>query len=98
MRNVNGADGDWRQSAACADHPDLFFPIGTTGTALVQLEQARRVCQSCQVRSACLEWALTTGADHGVWGGLSEEERRALRRRDRRPPTAPIPGTSRHSP
>jgi WhiB family redox-sensing transcriptional regulator len=72
---------DWRQKAACIDEdPELFFPVGTTGPALEQLERAKAVCQRCPVINECLEWALQTNQDAGVWGGLSEEERRALRR------------------
>ena len=72
---------DWRQRAACLDEdPELFFPIGTTGPALEQVEQAKQVCERCAVTEQCLEWALVTNQDAGVWGGLSEEERRSLRR------------------
>ncbi len=72
---------DWRQRAACIDEdPELFFPVGTTGQALEQLEQAKAVCHTCEVRDECLQWALETHQDSGVWGGMSEEERRALRR------------------
>jgi len=85
MRQNVDADGDWRHSAACgSNHPELFFPIGSGAPAKAQVEQARQVCHGCQVRSACLDWALKTGADHGVWGGLSEDERRALLRKRRR--------------
>lgn len=72
---------DWRQKAACIDEdPELFFPIGTTGPALEQLERAKAVCHRCDVMDQCLEWALQTNQDAGVWGGTSEDERRALRR------------------
>jgi WhiB family redox-sensing transcriptional regulator len=72
----------WYHYAACQNQdPELFFPIGNTGPALAQLEKAKHVCASCPVQSLCLEWALLAGIDHGVWGGLSEEERRVLRRR-----------------
>lgn len=71
--------------AACrAEDPDLFFPIGSTGPALVQTEDAKAVCRSCPVRQECLRWALDNGQDAGVWGGLDETERRALKRRSRR--------------
>ena len=70
---------DWRHKAACLDEdPELFFPIGNTGPALLQIEEAKQVCRRCDVRDACLQWALEAGQDHGVWGGLSEDERRAL--------------------
>ncbi|MCD7445661.1 WhiB family transcriptional regulator [Streptomyces lincolnensis] len=73
---------NWRDHAACRhEDPDLFFPIGTTGPALVQQEQAKAVCRRCPVREECLEWALDTGQAIGVWGGTSENERRALKRR-----------------
>jgi WhiB family transcriptional regulator, redox-sensing transcriptional regulator len=73
---------DWRHQAACRDEdPELFFPIGNTGPALVQIEEAKTVCQHCSVTEDCLTWALETGQDAGVWGGLSEDERRAVKRR-----------------
>ncbi|MGH8904497.1 MAG: WhiB family transcriptional regulator [Egibacteraceae bacterium] len=72
----------WRQKAACLDEdPELFFPIGTTGRALDQIEKAKAVCQHCPVIQECLKWALDTNQDAGVWGGMSEEQRRTLRRK-----------------
>jgi WhiB family transcriptional regulator, redox-sensing transcriptional regulator len=72
---------NWRQEAACLDEdPELFFPVGTTGPALEQLARAKAVCRTCDVIEDCLEWALDTHQDAGVWGGTSEDERRALRR------------------
>ena len=82
---MNAAEHDWRRNAACTSHhPELFFPIGTAGPALAQLERARQICRSCPVRLACLEWAIDVGADDGIWGGLSAQERQSLRRRRRR--------------
>lgn len=76
---------DWRHRAACLDEdPELFFPIGNSGPAIVQIEQAKRVCNRCEVIDTCLRWALETGQDAGVWGGLSEDERRSLKRRSAR--------------
>ena len=72
------------QAACTATDPELFFPIGTTGPALAQTAEAQHICRGCPVRSACLEWAMQTGADFGIWGGLAEDERRALQRRQRR--------------
>jgi WhiB family redox-sensing transcriptional regulator len=75
---------DWRQHAACRrEDPDLFFPIGTSGPSLMQEEQAKTVCRRCPVQEACLEWAMETDQTIGVWGGTSETERRALKRRIR---------------
>lgn len=71
----------WRAKAACLDEdPELFFPNGNTGQALMQTEQAKAVCQQCPVMTECLEWALNTGQHDGVWGGKSEDERRRMRR------------------
>ncbi|MGO9142051.1 MAG: WhiB family transcriptional regulator [Streptosporangiaceae bacterium] len=76
---------DWRHYAACRDvDPELFFPIGNTGPALLQIDEAKQVCQRCAVLDSCLQWALESGQDAGVWGGLSEDERRALKRRGSR--------------
>ena len=72
---------DWRDGAACRDtDPDLFFPVGTTGPAIEQIETAKAVCRACDVQKDCLDYALTTNQDSGIWGGTSEEERRTVRR------------------
>lgn len=71
----------WRDKAVCLDEdPDLFFPAGTTGHALEQIKKAKMVCRRCEVAQVCREFALDTGQDAGVWGGKSEDERRAMRR------------------
>jgi len=76
---------DWRHAAACLDEdPELFFPIGNTGPALLQIEDAKIVCRTCAVAAQCLQWALENNQDSGVWGGLSEDERRSLKRRTAR--------------
>ncbi|MDR0432728.1 MAG: WhiB family transcriptional regulator [Bifidobacteriaceae bacterium] len=76
---------DWRHAAACLDEdPELFFPIGNTGPALVQIDDAKAVCRRCEVATTCLQWALDNNQDSGVWGGLSEDERRAFKRRTAR--------------
>ncbi|WP_042428033.1 WhiB family transcriptional regulator [Streptacidiphilus anmyonensis] len=73
---------DWRHRAVCKDEdPDLFFPIGNNGPALLQIEEAKAVCRRCPVMEHCLQWALITGQDAGVWGGMSEDERRNMLRR-----------------
>ena len=75
----------WRDRAACLDEdPELFFPIGNTGLALLQIEEAKAVCRHCEVVDVCLKWAVEFGQDAGVFGGLSEDQRRALKRRDAR--------------
>ncbi|AJC56053.1 WhiB family transcriptional regulator [Streptomyces sp. 769] len=78
----DGAAMDWRHRAVCREEdPELFFPIGNTGPALLQIEEAKAVCRRCPVMEQCLQWALESGQDSGVWGGLSEDERRAMKRR-----------------
>jgi WhiB family transcriptional regulator, redox-sensing transcriptional regulator len=76
---------DWHDHSACRDtDPDLFFPVGTTARAQAQVARAKSICAECTVRSECLDYALDTNQDAGVWGGLSEEERRDIRRARRR--------------
>ncbi len=76
------ASAEWRREAACRDtDPDLFFPVGTTGPAIDQIDTAKAVCRACHAQSLCLEYALATNQDSGIWGGTSEDERRQLRKR-----------------
>lgn len=72
----------WRTDAACRrEDPDLFFPDGTTGRHLIQMEAAKQVCYRCPVMEQCARWALAAREEHGVWGGFSEDERRTILRR-----------------
>lgn len=76
---------DWRADAACRDEdPELFFPLGDAGPALLQIDEAKAVCGRCTALTECLAWALESGQDAGIWGGMSEAERRTLRRRSAR--------------
>jgi WhiB family redox-sensing transcriptional regulator len=61
--------------------PDIFFPVGYTGPAIAQAELAKSFCHRCPVEQECLDWALDTGVEFGVWGGTTEQERAATRRR-----------------
>ena len=71
----------WRTRSACRDSdPDVFFPIGSSGPAVEQIETARRICTACPVSDECLEFALATNQEAGIWGGTTEEERRKLRK------------------
>ncbi|HSS11264.1 MAG TPA: WhiB family transcriptional regulator [Acidimicrobiales bacterium] len=80
-RSIEWDLDDWRDQAACRDtDPDLFFPIGTTGPAIEQIDSAKAVCRQCEAQAACLEFAITTNQESGIWGGTSEEERRKLRK------------------
>ncbi|MDT3767783.1 WhiB family transcriptional regulator [Gleimia hominis] len=76
---------DWRTRAACLSvDPELFFPIGNTGPAIAQTAEAKAVCATCEVKEICLKWAVDNNQDAGVWGGMSEDERRTLKRRKAR--------------
>jgi len=69
----------WLASAACRDQdPELFFPIGTIGPALIQAAQAKSVCRRCPVVDECLQWALEVGIGYGVAGGKTAAERQAM--------------------
>lgn len=73
---------EWRDVAACRDSdPTLFFPVGTTGPALDQIAEARQICAGCSVQDECLQYALESNQEAGVWGGYPEDERRRLRKR-----------------
>jgi WhiB family redox-sensing transcriptional regulator len=66
----------WQDQANCLGvDPDLFFPERGAST-----REAKEVCKGCVVREDCLEYALANGEKFGIWGGLSERERRRLRR------------------
>ncbi|WP_043499921.1 WhiB family transcriptional regulator [Georgenia sp. SUBG003] len=67
----------WQDHALCAQtDPEAFFPEKGGST-----REAKRVCTSCEVRAECLEYALENDERFGIWGGLSERERRKLKRR-----------------
>ena len=74
---------NWRDDAACKDlddkEKDLFFPVAHTNGWKKQTKAAKAICAACPVQPACLDWALDTGQPTGVWGGMSERQRRALR-------------------
>ena len=79
---VRSGDGDadlasrWQERANCLGvDPDLFFPERGAST-----REAKSVCRGCEVRLECLEYALAQGEKFGIWGGLSERERRRVRR------------------
>ena len=73
---ADSSTGYWQDEGNClgAD-PDLFFP--SPGDSL---KAAKAVCNSCVVRAECLEYALENGEKYGIWGGMSERERRRIRR------------------
>ena len=68
---------EWQERALCAQtDPEAFFPEKGGST-----REAKRICNSCEVRAECLEYALGHDERFGIWGGLSERERRRLKRR-----------------
>lgn len=68
---------EWQERALCAQtDPEAFFPEKGGST-----REAKRICAGCEVRSECLEYALEHDERFGIWGGLSERERRKLKRR-----------------
>ncbi|WP_291380999.1 WhiB family transcriptional regulator [Demequina sp.] len=79
--DIFGAEADgplsWQDRALCAQtDPEAFFPEKGGST-----REAKKVCTSCEVRSECLDYALAHDERFGIWGGLSERERRKLKRR-----------------
>ena len=85
---ASASRAEWWSRAACStSDPDLFFPIASAGPALKQVTRAKAVCARCQIRQGCLDYALDVGPVHGIWGGMTEQERGRLTRRNRR--TAP---------
>ena len=82
VRELYLLDGDaeelgWQERALCAQtDPEAFFPEKGGST-----REAKRVCLTCDVRNECLEYALQHEERFGIWGGLSERERRKLKKR-----------------
>lgn len=76
---------DWMLEGACvyAD-TDIFFPVGSSMKALKKASEAKAICAECPVLSECLEYAIRTNQDSGIWGGTTEEERISLRREFRK--------------
>ena len=71
-----GPDRSWQSRANCMGvDPDLFFPERGAST-----REAKAVCRGCVVREECLEYAIANGEKFGIWGGMSERERRRVRR------------------
>ena len=73
---------DWRDDAACRNaDPELFFPDRDIRSARARVKTAKLICRGCPVKMTCLNWALASGQESGIWGGLTEEERHRLQRR-----------------
>ena len=69
-------DQAWQERSLCAQtDPEAFFPEGKTSTS-----PAKQICIGCEVKAQCLEYALANDERFGIWGGLTERERRRLKR------------------
>jgi WhiB family redox-sensing transcriptional regulator len=78
---TTASEQNWWSAATCRSaDPELFFPISAFGQALEQVEEAKAICARCPVRRQCLAFALRTRQAHGIWGGMTEEERAFIRR------------------
>jgi WhiB family redox-sensing transcriptional regulator len=76
LTDVVSEERRWQERANCLGvDPDLFFPERGAST-----REAKSVCRGCEVQGDCLEYALSNGEKFGIWGGLSERERRRVRR------------------
>ncbi len=73
---TNGYDLKWQNGASCTGaNANLFFPQRGAST-----REAKSICRECSVRPECLEFAISTGEKFGIWGGMSERERRRVRK------------------
>lgn len=72
----------WMADGACrTEEPSQFFPDGSTGGWLPVIDHAKAICNTCPVLATCRTWALDTRQPYGIWGGLTEQERRRVQRR-----------------
>jgi WhiB family redox-sensing transcriptional regulator len=75
----------WMEEGSCVyANTELFFPVGSSMKAIKQSNEAKAICNECVVKIDCLEYAIRTNQDSGVWGGTTEEERKSLRREYRK--------------
>ena len=79
LSNGSGTVGTvarWEEVGACRTaEPDLFFPISARGPSAADTARAKKICASCPVQPQCLDYAQATRQRHGIWGGLTEQER-----------------------
>jgi WhiB family redox-sensing transcriptional regulator len=78
MTAVDNRAGWWTRAACASADPELFFPIACSGPALRQVARAKAICARCPIQQECLQYALAAGSIQGVWGGMTEAERRRL--------------------
>ena len=78
-QHLGGVELEWSNQAACLSaEPVQFFPVGTADAAAGETASAKLVCAGCEVQVECRDYALETRQPFGVWGGLDEQERRAM--------------------
>jgi len=71
----------WMENGSCIyANSELFFTVGSSMKAIKKANEAKAVCNECFVKVDCLEYAVRTNQDSGVWGGATEEERKSIRR------------------
>jgi WhiB family redox-sensing transcriptional regulator len=76
LTTMPGDEDQWQERALCAQtDPEAFFPEKGGST-----REAKRICLGCEVKDSCLDYALANDERFGIWGGLSERERRRLKR------------------
>ncbi len=83
MTATDNRAGWWSRAACASADPELFFPISHSGPARGQVMRAKAVCARCDIQRECLSYALGAGSIQGVWGGMTEEERRRVLRGQR---------------
>lgn len=84
MEPLLATDAEWREEAACLAYPAVvFFGLDDTESPVerrAREEKAKRICHTCPVLQPCLEYALATREQYGIWGGMTEIERKAILR------------------
>lgn len=92
-----GPASQWQRRGECARpgyDPETWFPVGEGPAAKQQADEAKAACHGCPVMTTCLNWAMDTRQDAGIWGGLDEKERHNLRRRRARAEAQQAPSIS----
>jgi WhiB family transcriptional regulator, redox-sensing transcriptional regulator len=82
IRSVKSGPGPWRLAGACSGSgdPQLWYPEGDGPQFTRQIQRAKLACAGCPVRPECRAHAFEVNEEHGIWGGLTEQERRSIRR------------------
>ena len=85
MLNIDFEQEDWMLEGSCAySDTELFFPVGSSMKAMKQTNEAKAICLECPVINECLDYAIRTNQDSGIWGGTDEEQRKSIRRQFRK--------------